>query len=69
MGAHLRTWPNADSSVFLTLKPSEQMTWNVLGTLLFAIRFFVRDNPCEFEFSLWNEGMEGEVGFGQLTVD
>jgi len=69
MGAHLRTWPNADSSVFLTLKPGEEMTWNVLGTLLFAIRLFVRDIPCEFEFSLWSEGMEGEVGFGQLTVD
>jgi len=67
MGAHLRRWPNLDSSVFLTLVPGEEMTWNVLGTLLFAIRLFVRDNA--FEFELWTEGVEGEVGFGQLTGD
>jgi len=66
MGTNLRSWPNADSSVFLTLVPGAEMTWNVLGTLLFAIRFFVRDNAFEFEFSVFGEG--GEVGFGQLTV-
>lgn len=68
MGAHPRIWHNIDNSVFLKSKPSEEMTWSVLGALLFAVRVFVRDMACEFEFSLWTEGLEGEAGFGQLTV-
>lgn len=66
MGTQLRTWPNADNSLFLVLKPSAEMTWNVLGTLLFAIRLFVRDNPRECRFLVYNGESQEQAGFGAV---
>ena len=67
MGTHLRTWASDNRMVTLTLYPREEMTWRMLLALGAALRDYVRENPVEFQFLLLADGIQGEVGIGQLS--
>ena len=70
MGTQTRTWTdNYDThKAYFFVQPREEMTWLMLAHLTDGVARFVvyQGNHIQFQFLLLVDGVEGEVGLGQV---
>lgn len=69
MGTEVRVYKS--SNTYLYLYPGDDMTWGLLNDLQMDIRYFQvqkLDTPRQTSFILLKEGVEGDVGYGTVSM-
>lgn len=58
----------SSGSTYLVMHPREQMTWEKWNIVLSMMQSIIR-TATGFQFLVMENGIEGDIGYGSLTVE